>query len=75
MDVDQLAPEALKLPIRDRALLAAFLWESLGDPYAAPSDGLDDDEAFALAEKRDAEIESGTVVPLSHTELMTRLRR
>ncbi len=73
MNVEQIAPEALKLPIRDRAFLAAFLWESLEDPYTLAA-GLDDDEALALAEQRDAEIESGAVVPLSHTELMKRLR-
>ncbi|NLT71446.1 MAG: hypothetical protein GXX91_12240 [Verrucomicrobiaceae bacterium] len=71
MNVDELAPEVLKLPIRDRALLAAFLWESLDDPYSLTSD-LDDAEA--LAEARNEEIASGAVAPLSHSELMARLR-
>ncbi|RBP39088.1 putative addiction module component (TIGR02574 family) [Roseimicrobium gellanilyticum] len=74
MNVDELAPEALKLPIRERAILAAFLWESLDDPYAKVED-LDDEEALALAEKRDEEIESGAVKPLTHAELMSRLRK
>ncbi len=74
MSVDQLAPEALKLPVRDRAFLAAFLWESLEDPYSLPA-GLDEEEAIALSEKRDAEIESGAVTPLSHSDLMSRLRK
>lgn len=74
MNVDELAPEALKLPIRERAILAAFLWESLDDPYAKVEE-LDDEEALALAEKRDAEIESGAVKPLTHAELMSRLRK
>lgn len=56
MNVDELAPEVLKLPIRDRAFLAAFLWESLNDPYSLASD-LDDEEALSLAEVRDEEIE------------------
>jgi len=73
MNVDELAPEVLKLPIRERAFLAASLWESLEDPYALAVD-LDDDEALALAERRDQEIESGAVTPLSHRALMTRLR-
>jgi putative addiction module component (TIGR02574 family) len=74
MNVDQLAPEVLKLPVRDRALLAACLWESLEDPYTELVT-LDDEEALALAERRDAEIESGLVAPLSHSELMQQLRR
>jgi len=73
MNVDELATEVLNLPIRDRAFLAAFLWESLDDPYCLMSD-LDDEEALALAEARDKEIESGAVSPLSHSELMARLR-
>jgi putative addiction module component (TIGR02574 family) len=74
MNVDELAPEVLKLPIRERAILAAFLWESLDDPYAKVEE-LDDEEALALAEKRDEEIESGAVKPLTHAELMGRLRK
>jgi putative addiction module component (TIGR02574 family) len=74
MNVDELAPEVLKLPIRERALLAAFLWESLDDPYAKVEE-IDDEEALALAEKRDEEIESGAVKPLTHAELMSRLRK
>lgn len=38
-------------------------------------DDIDEDEAFALSEKRDAEMESGEVTPLSHSELMSRLRK
>ena len=74
MNLDELAPEALKLPIRDRAMLAAFLWESLDDPFAKVEE-LDDEEALALAEKRDEELESGAVKPLTHADLMGRLRR
>lgn len=74
MKIEELAPEALRLPIRDRAILAASLWESIEDPYdlAVPCD---DEEAIALAVKRDGEIESGKVKPLSHDELMNRLRK
>jgi hypothetical protein len=73
MDVNEIAPEALKLSIEDRAFLASFLWESLNDPYSLPVE-LDDEEALALAEKRDQEIESGLVTPVSHSELIARLR-
>lgn len=73
MSIDQIAPEALRLPAKDRAALAASLWESLENPYALAADR-DDEDAIALALARDAELESGGVVSLSHTELMKRLR-
>ena len=74
MSIDQIAPEALRLPTRERALLAASLWESVEDPYVLAADRSDED-AITLALARDAVLESGMVTPLSHEELMTRLRR
>ena len=73
MSIDQIAPQALRLPSRERALLAASLWESVEEPYALAVDRNDED-AIILALARDAELESGKVSPLSHAELMTRLR-
>jgi putative addiction module component (TIGR02574 family) len=73
MSIDQIASEALRLPARDRALLAGSLWESLEDPYAAPSQ-MEDAEAAALALERDRQIEQGEVQPVPHEELMARLR-
>jgi putative addiction module component (TIGR02574 family) len=72
--LEELAPEALRLPTKDRVLLAASLWESIDDPYDLAV-SFDDDEAISLAMKRDDEIESGKVKALSHSELMNRLRR
>ena len=48
-------------------------WESIEDPYVLAVDRSDED-AIVLALARDAELESGKVSPLSHAELMTRLR-
>ena len=73
MSIDQIASEALRLSPHDRAMLAQTIWESLEAPYLAASD-MSDDEAIALAKQRDAEIENGEVEPLSHTQLMSRLR-
>jgi len=73
MSIDQIAPEALRLPAKERALLAASLWESIEDPYTITTD-LNDEEAIALALSRDEELESGTVTALSHADLMKRLR-
>lgn len=74
MKLEELAPEALRLPTKDRVLLAASLWESIDDPYDLAV-SYDDDEAISLAMKRDDEIEFGKVKALSHSELMKRLRR
>jgi putative addiction module component (TIGR02574 family) len=74
MSIDQIAPEALKLPIRERALLAASLWESIEDPFEFSTD-FDEEAALNLAEERNQEIESGRAKTLSHEELMQRLRQ
>lgn len=74
MGIEHIAPEALRLPPRERALLAASLWESIEDPYVLQVDRTDAD-AIAMAITRDADIASGAVSPLSHEELMRRLRR
>lgn len=73
MGIDQIAPEALKLPAHERALLAASLWESIEDPFELAVERSDED-AISLALERDEEIQSGRVQPLSHADLMGRLR-
>jgi hypothetical protein len=74
MSIDQIAPEALRLPAKERALLAASLWESVEDPYFVAADRSDED-ALALALARNAEMESGSVAPISHSQLMAPLRK
>lgn len=73
MRIDQIACEALTLEPRDRALLAETIWESL-NPLHAFSTDRSEQEAIALARKRDAELDRSEVVSLSHQELMGRLR-
>ncbi len=74
MSIDQIAAEALRLPPKQRALLAQSLWESLADPSEVPCQT---DESAELAEvlDRDRQLQSGEVKPLSHAEMMARLRR
>jgi putative addiction module component (TIGR02574 family) len=74
MSIDQIAAEALRLPPQERAMLAESLWESLVDPFEIPA-AADDGEAAALALERDRQLEAGEVRPLTHEELMARLRR
>lgn len=72
MNIDQLASEILKLNSHDRAMLAQTIWESLDSPYLAAE--LSDDEAITLAKTRDSDMQNGVVTPLSHTQLMGKLR-
>ena len=74
MTLDSIAPEALKLPLEERLQLAASLWDSIEDPYWLAADR-SDEEAISLALSSDAEIGSGKVVSISHTGLMTRLKK
>ncbi len=74
MRIDQIAAEALRLPPRQRALLAECLWESLSDPRQSSPD-VDDAAALALARERDRQIETGELSPLLHDDMMARLRR
>lgn len=75
MNIEQIGPAALRLPAKDRAQLAASLWESIEDPYRSLAVDREDEDAISTAVKRDAELESGSVQALSHSELMKRLRR
>ncbi|MCH7612991.1 MAG: addiction module protein [Candidatus Marinimicrobia bacterium] len=74
MSIDQIASEALRLSPHDRAILAEAIWESLEDPYFLSSD-ISENEAIDLSKQRDREIELGKVEPLSHTDLMEKLRK
>ncbi len=73
MSIDQIAAEALRLPAQERAILAESLWESLGDPFEVPAGP--EDAVAALALERDRQLEAGEVQPVSHQEMMARLRR
>lgn len=72
MSIDQITIQALQFNSQDRAILAETIWESLEDPYL--SSDISDKEAIEMAKQRDEEIEMGHVIPLSHKELMDRLR-
>jgi hypothetical protein len=57
------------LPVADRAQLAVELLDSLGDEVWT------EDALSALAEERDAELESGAVEALGYEEFLSGLRR
>jgi len=68
----QLEKEVLSLPPEERAHLALAAWESLEADPAFAADRMLDPEGVALALERDAEIESGSAKPLSHSEFRQR---
>jgi putative addiction module component (TIGR02574 family) len=74
MSIDQIAAEALRLPPRERALLAESLWESLSGPQETSAE-MDERGALAFARERDQQIEAGEISPVPHDEMMARLRR
>jgi putative addiction module component (TIGR02574 family) len=74
MSIDQIAAEALRLPAKERAMLAESLWESLVDPFETPV-ASDEREVLALARERDRQMDAGEVQAVSHEEMMARLRR
>ncbi|MCK9604819.1 MAG: hypothetical protein M0R33_00020 [Methylomonas sp.] len=53
-------------------MLAQTIWESLDSPYQAAD--LSYDEAILLAKARDSEMQNGAVTPLSHAQIMSKLR-
>jgi putative addiction module component (TIGR02574 family) len=74
MSIYQIASAALRLPARDRALLAGSLWESLGDPSATTAP-IDDAAVLALSIERDEQMEAGQVQAIPYEEMMARLRQ
>lgn len=74
MSIDKIASDVLRLPPEQRAMLAEALWESLSDPYMSPAEQ-DDAESIKIALERDRQLEAREVEPVSHEEMMSRLRR
>ncbi|RLD53728.1 MAG: hypothetical protein DRJ05_15955 [Bacteroidetes bacterium] len=74
MNINKIADVALQLNPHDRAFLAQTIWESLDEPFVVASD-ISEKETIAMAKQRDAEIEQGHITPLTHKELMDRLRK
>ena len=72
--ISQLTQEALSLPFDDRMQLAQRLWASLQpSPDATVED--QEREALDLADRRDADLESGSVEGVSHADAMAKARK
>jgi putative addiction module component (TIGR02574 family) len=71
MSTQQLASEAMALPIAERVSLAQALWQSIDAGLAAAKDR----EAVVEAIRRDEELSSGAVQGRTHEEVMQAARR
>jgi putative addiction module component (TIGR02574 family) len=71
MSPEQIASEAMALPLAERVSLAQALWQSIA---AALADS-DVDASVREAIRRDAELSSGTVTVRTHEAVMKAARR
>ena len=70
MSTQQVAAEAMALPLSERVLLAQTLWQSI----AAGLPDTSEEDAVRLALRRDQELSSGDVSGRSHEEVMRAAR-
>lgn len=71
MAIQQLTEQAMALPLAERIGLAEALWQSIGEGLRAGSEA----EAIEQAERRDAELASGSATGRTHEEVMRSARR
>jgi putative addiction module component (TIGR02574 family) len=71
MMTQQLATEAMALPLAERVVLAQALWQSIDTDLA----NTDEQNAVHDAARRDQELSAGIVVGRSHAEVMQAARR
>jgi Putative addiction module component len=71
-NITQLEGEVPSLPPEERGHLALAAWKNLEADPAFAADRTLDPDGVALALERDAEIESGSAKPLSHSEFQQR---
>jgi putative addiction module component (TIGR02574 family) len=64
---DSIAAQALALPPEQRIELAERLWTSVEGP-------LEDEALFAVIAQREADVESGKVVPIPFAQTMNEIR-
>ena len=72
--ISQLTEEVLALPLEERIRLAQRLWASL-QPATDASVRSQETDALELAERRDAELDGGTVQAVSHSDAIARARK
>ncbi len=71
MSTQELATEAMGLPLADRVSLAQALWESIDAGLTETAE----DAALSEAIRRDGELSSGAAAGRTHEEVMQAARR
>ncbi|MES2440984.1 MAG: addiction module protein [Verrucomicrobiota bacterium] len=71
MSTQELAAEAIALPLSERVSLAQALWQSID----ANCPDVSEQEAVREAVRRDGEVSSGSVIGRSHEEVMAAARK
>ncbi len=69
----KLERQVMRLTPEEREQLALSAWESLGDGSDAAINETLDPEGLEIARKRDREISSGSVQPISQAEFLRRI--
>ena len=71
MSTEQIAAEAMALPLPDRVSLTQALWQSIDARLTDVDEGM----AVCEAVRRDEELSAGTVAGRTHEEVMQAARR
>jgi len=75
MSTNELAREAMALPLAERVALAQTLWQSIEGPTAAGSVADEVNWSVEEASRRDAELSSGKVAGRTHAQVMQAARK
>ena len=70
MSKEELVERAMKLPLRERVLLAEELWQSIGSESGSAVAADETRDAIALARRRDLDLASSRVEGRTHEEVM-----
>ncbi len=73
-NLSQLTQAVLDLPLHERVRVAQELWASL-QPGGSEDVADETEDALRLADRRDAELDAGSVTGISHDQAMETARR
>ena len=74
-NLSKLQKDLLRLPANEREELALSAWNSLGRGSDTAINAKLDPKGIKFAMERDQQLDSGSVIPISHTEFLRRTRR
>lgn len=76
ISIAQLTKDALSLPLDERIQLAQLLWESVNaEPESSQDARADEDELLSTLERRNSELENGTLEAVPYDQALNSLRK